>query len=191
MSRIFDWIFHENTESQATDKEEIERLINEKIELERKKEAERKNEISEIAKLLLSEIELIQKELKPLANCRNKAYNEYDDISEDDRLPDVLYFSSFYCDNTDKLASLNQKCIIKLVQYCNKITTIKKHYNKFEIIHDDLPEILSILELDEFGGKLGSPNVDEICKFLESTEDAYKLGEWLMVSLKSQFVGRS
>lgn len=181
LSIIYDLFFHENTELQKSNKE-MERIINEKLELERLKEAERKNEISEITNLLLSEIEEIQNELKPLANCRNKAYNEYDNISEDDRLPDVLYFSSFYCDNIDKLAPLNQKCIIKLVQYCNKITTIKKQYTNFDIIHDDSPEILSIIELND---SKSSPSLDEICKFLETTEEAYKLGKWLMVCLKN------
>ena len=134
--------------------------------------------------ILLSEIKDIQKELKQLSNCRNKAHNEYDNLSEGDRLPEELNYSDSYPNMRDKLDLLDAECQIKLSQYYKRIATIKEQYKKFEIIHGDSPEILSILELVESNHPLSAPSVDEICKFLESTEETYKLGEELTISLE-------
>jgi len=144
-----------------------------------------KKEKRKLNRILSSEIEDIQKELRPLSNCRNKAFNEYDNISEEDKLPEELnFYSNIYSNMGDKLKLLDVKFQIKLSRYYKKIETIKEQYKKFEIIHDDLPIILSILKLAEYDSPLSSPTVDEICKFLESTEEVYKLGEELMVGLE-------
>lgn len=167
-------------------KSEEESKQKKKLEQEQKKEAELQYEKSRISNLLLSEIEDIQKELKPLSNCRNKAFNEYNNISEEDKLPNELNFYSNICSNNgDKLELLDIKYQIKVTRYYKRIATIKEQYKKFKIIHDDLPEILSILELGEVRNPSSSPSVDEICKFLESTETAYILGEDLTKGLKN------
>lgn len=144
-----------------------------------------KKEKRKLKIILSSEIEEIQKALKPLSNCRNKAFNEYDEISDDDKLPDELNFdSTIYSNNLDKIYSLDQKWIIKVVQYYKKIGEIEEWYKKFELIHDNYPYCLSIIELQEVRSPSSSPSLDEILKFLSTTEIVYDLGEELMHSLK-------
>ena len=144
-----------------------------------------KKEIRNLNRILYSEIGDIQKELKPLSNCRNKAFNKYDNISEKDRLPDELsFYSDIYSNLGDKLKLLNPECQIKLSRYYNKIATIKEQYKKFKIIHGDLPYCLTVIEMQDLHSSLNTPKIlDEILNFLESTEEIYKLGKELMVDL--------
>ena len=144
-----------------------------------------KKEKRKLKRILSSEIEEIQKALKPLSNCRNKAFNEYDEISEEDKLPEELNFDgTIYSNISDKIDSLDQKSIIKVVQYYKKIGEIKEQYKKFELIHDDYPYRLSIIELQEVRIPSSSPSLDELLKFLSNTERVYDLGEELIHSLK-------
>ena len=144
-----------------------------------------KNEKRKLNRILSSEIEDIQKELKPLANCRNKAFNEYDNISEEDKLPEEFnFYNTIYSNMGDKLELLDIKYQIKLSRYYNKIEWIKEQYKKFGRIHTNVPPILSIIELEEYSGTVGSPNFDKIIQFLIYTEDTYNCGEDLIKYLK-------
>ena len=159
---------------------------------ERAKEVERKNEKYRISKLLLSEIDDIQNEFKTLSNCRNKVFNEYDNILEEDTLPDELNFdNTIYSNMGDKLELLDINCQIKLSQYYKRIETIKEQYKKFEVIRGNSPVFVTLIEFDDKIGQGGSPSSDEIYKFLESTERVYKLGEEIMGRVPDLLNGHS
>lgn len=145
-----------------------------------------KNEKRKLKIILYPEINDIQNELKTLSNCRNKAYNEYDSISEKDRLPQELnFYINTYSNVGDKLKLLNPECQVMLSQYYNKIGTIKEQYEKLKTVHGNLPSCLTSLELRDLRSSLKTTTIlDSVLEFLESTEEAYSLGEKLIHDLK-------
>lgn len=85
----------------------------------------------------------------------------------------------------DKLKLLNPECQVMLSRYYNKITTIKEQYDKFEIVHGNLPYYLTIIEANDLRASLKTTKIlGSVLEFLESTEEAYNLGEKLIHDLK-------
>ena len=139
--------------------------------------------------ILLLEIEVNQKLLKPLSDSVAKALDGVVECSEEDKLPNELTFErGIYSALTDKLNLLDGATVNKLVEYYSDINHIEKEYNKLELFHGMSYIFLILIEFDEKIGRRfnndNSPTFDEMDEFLRRAKKVYDLGEELVICLK-------
>jgi hypothetical protein len=186
LSRIFDWVFHENTEGERKQKE--------KLEVERNKEIERKKEERELTERLLSEIKRNQDQLHPFWDCAYKVLDHHIETSSEDNFPNKINFNiNVYSGFSGRFGLLDYGIKIKIDEYYQKLKIIDMDYLKLNIhesssrngqkINKGLP--FSHLKVLDFNKMLGKHNnLSEILEFLRNAQKAYDLGEELIKDLK-------
>jgi hypothetical protein len=188
LNRFINWLSYENTELQ-TSNEEIERIVNEKLEQTQKKEAEHKNEKKVLFGRLLSEIRRNQKLLKPLSDCVASVLENKDRLSEEIKLLNELKFNTYiYSESSDKFGLLNDESRELIDNYYPELSDIENEFEKLDMIHGASHEYLGYLlvwnvpgHLDYDDSVLGGTEIES---FLRHTKKVYDLGEELIKSLK-------
>lgn len=170
LSRIFDWIFHENT----------------KLKQQKNKEIEQENKKKNISNStgLLFEIEANQTMLQPIYDI-TKALEDKIKPSKDEKLPEGLYFKrDSYSSESGKLIFLSKSFRDELTQYYSKLKYIEEKYKKFDI-NGKSYDYLNYRKLREFGQtKKYKPVWRETENFLQISTEAYGLGEELIKRFK-------
>ena len=148
------------------------------------------------SKALLSEIEVNQNRLRPLANVIKVWDKDRDeDTMENSHFPNEISFDrTIYSALSDKIGLLDSKSRDKVVQYYAKIKLAEEQYKKLELIHrsslsvSDLISFKLIEELKESTGRTSSDLIewDEIEECFTNAEEAYNTGKELIESLKGQ-----
>lgn len=177
MSRLFDWLLHENTELKVTNKEN-----------------EGQNEKRIVSGRLLSEINRNQKLLKPLYDTSSKVLECNDNLSnlsDNNKLPNDLKFNrSIYSVLSDKIGLLTDASREMIDHYYPELGDIENEYEKLEIIHGASDSFLGYLIIDsEFNIKYrkhddNSPGKYEMEEFLRHIIEIYDLGQDLKISLE-------
>lgn len=151
----------------------------EKLEQEKKKEMELENEKKRISAHLLSEIELNQNQLKPLADCATNLLGN-GEVTDEKPFPNELNFYNIINSNlSDKLRLLGETNIKKSIIYYSKLKHIEEEYKKLETIHGFPSQSLAYLELS----RITKHKWSEIEEFLINTKKVYELGEELIQEL--------
>lgn len=177
LSRLFDWLLHENTELKVTNKEN-----------------EGQNEKRIVSGRLLSEINRNQKLLKPLYDTSSKVLECNDNLSnlsDNNKLPNDLKFNrSIYSVLSDKIGLLTDASREMIDHYYPELGDIENEYEKLEIIHGASDSFLGYLIIDsEFNIKYrkhddNSPGKYEMEEFLRHIIEIYDLGQDLKISLE-------
>ncbi len=146
-----------------------------------------RKEKKRLKRFVLSEIELNQNRLKPLADSVTNMLGN--DAEIDEKLfPNELNFDdTINSDLSDKLRLLDEKNIKKTIIYYSELKYIEEEYKKLELIHGFPAGDLAYFEIREVGKfKIPKPGWHEIEEFLRHTKKAHDLGTELITDLQEK-----
>ncbi len=176
--------FNKRSEERRIEREESNKQ-RDKLEQEKNKEIEYKNEENNTIKRLLLEIEANQLLLQPIYKMV-KAREDDIESAKDDKLPKMLSFiQNNYFKELGKLEFLEKDLRTKLTQYHSELKYIEEEYKKLDTFHGQSHSYIIELNLralyqpDEY-----KSTWIEIERFLVNTKKVYDLGEDLISDLK-------